>query len=130
MPREVAGLGVSMGRGLLLALVMSRGSGRASLVWVHFRLRVRIVVGRAFVVLGIGKEMSCAAGLTLICSCVRKGIPSTASEFARGATRKSAGFLEVQFFEEMLILALIFSLYASQVERLADADRRTYWKAW
>ena len=58
--------------------------------------------------------------MTLICSCARKGIPRTASEFARGAIRSSAGFLEVQFFEGMLILALIFSLTSAPVG----------WNAW
>ena len=58
MPKEAAELGVSVRWGLLLVSVMSRGSGHGSLVWVCFRLRVHVVVGRAFMALGVGKEMS------------------------------------------------------------------------
>ena len=57
MPKEAAGLEVSTRRGLLLASVMSRESDHASLVGVHFRLRVHMVVGRAFMALGVGKEI-------------------------------------------------------------------------
>ena len=67
-----------------------------------------------------GRSISCPAGSTLIRSCVKNGILSTASEFTRGVMRSSAGFSEVQFFEEMLILALIFSLTSTPVG----------WNAW
>jgi len=75
-----------------------------------------IMVGAVIRVFGrFGGSISCVAGSTLIRSCAKNGIPNTASEFARGATRSSAGSLEVQFFEGMLILALIFSLTSTPV---------------
>jgi len=64
--------------------------------------------------------MSCVAGSTLISSCARNGIPNMASEFASGAIRRSVAFSEVQFFEGILILLLIFSLLITPVG----------WNAW
>jgi len=115
MPKEAAGLGVSVRWGLLLGLAMSWGSGHASLVWMRFRLKVHVVVDRVFMDLGVGKEISWTAALTLICSCARNGISSTVSKFARRATKSLASFLEVQFFEGMPILVLIFSLTSTFV---------------
>ena len=71
-----------------------------AVIWVFGRLR---------------RKISCVAGSTLIRSCARNGIPSTASEFVSRATRRSVGFLEIQFFDGILTLALTFSLTSTPV---------------
>ena len=80
------------------------GLGRLSVI--HDTAAVILVFGR----MELGNRISCLAGSILICSYVKKSISSTTSELGRGVTRRSAGFLEVQPFEGMLILALILSL--------------------